>query len=230
MEVYLPTKPMSLFTPMVVICPGGAYHSLACLNEGESWAEWLAERGCAATVLSYSMPEGNPQVPIEDCQNALRVIADNAQEWNIDKSRLGLMGFSAGGHLCATVAKAAAVPLEALILMYPVIKMTNHLTEFFTRRNFLGSGFSEKDMEQWSADQGIKGTLPHTFIAASNDDKDVSPLNSVAYYQAAREHALSVTLHIYATGGHGWGMERPFDHHDQMLADLEAWLHWIGWI
>lgn len=222
-DLYMPiggTEPV----PCMVICPGGAYHKLAIEHEGYQWAEWLCQQGIAGAVLSYRMPEGNLDIPITDCLETLQLIKTNALEWGINPERIGFMGFSAGGHLCATVAKKSPVPLSALILMYPVIKMSGPLAEPSSRANLLGSEITEEMALEYDADHDLPANMPSVYIAASNDDPAVSPLNAIAYYEAAHRRGASTTLHIYPSGGHGWGMRPTFPHHALMLQDLSSWL------
>lgn len=211
----------------VVICPGGGYEHLSMGNEGHEWAKFLCGQGFAAVVLKYRMPHGRQEVPVEDAEAAMRLVRRNASSWNVDSRKVGIMGFSAGGHLASTVAthstKDAAPNFQ--ILFYPVITMDPSFTHKGSHDNFLGHGAKKKLEREYSSDQQVTRATPKAFIALSDDDQSVLPANGANYYVECYRHDVPATLHIYPSGGHGWGFRQSFPYHVEMLLDLKAWLN-----
>lgn len=224
-EVFLPDEHVATGRA-IVICPGGGYEGLAMDHEGRQWASYLNNLGIAAVVLKYRMPHGRPSVPIADAEQAIRLTRANAREWNIDKDDVGIMGFSAGGHLAATVATKArddAKP-DFQILFYPVITMISDYTHHGSHDNFLGSGAKKKQEQEYSADQHVTRLTPRALILLSDDDHTVMAANGVNYYVELYRHDVPAALHVYPDGGHGWGINPSFRYHTEMLLDLRAWL------
>lgn len=217
----------------VVLCPGGAYAGLAMTYEGTDWAEWFNDRGIALITLQYRLPEGEWQIPVEDVQEAIRLCRRNAAEWNIDPSKVGVGGSSAGGHLAATASTHYDKPVNAdtvscrpdfSILYYPVISLMPDLTHQGTRNNLLGPGFSPKQEILFSNERQVTDTTPRAWIGFSHDDGAVPTENGLRYYEALKKHGIPASLHIYPTGGHGWGIKPTFRYREQMLSDLDAFL------
>jgi len=210
----------------VIICPGGAYSHLAMEHEGTQWAEFLCREGIAAFVLKYRMPHGDHRVPMSDAEEALRLVHRNAAKWHIDTKEIGIMGFSAGGHLASAVAthgKGETLPAFQ-ILFYPVITMDPAFAHRGSMVNFLGDKPSKKDIRDWSSDRQVTRATPRAFIALSDDDQGVLPMNGVNYYMECYRHDVPASLHVYPTGGHGWGFRDSFDFHIEVLLELKAWL------
>lgn len=223
--VYLPDKKLATGRA-VVICPGGAYQFLAMGHEGKDWAPFFNGQGIAAIVLKYRMPHGNAGVPVEDAETAMRLVRANAANWGIDPNDIGIMGSSAGGHLAATVATHArgeAAPAFQ-ILFYPVITMDPSFTHIQSHDNFLGRKPRKRMEQEYSADVQVSRLTPRAFIALSDDDSLVLPANSASYYTALYRHDIPASLHIYPTGGHGWGIGYGFPFHIEMLMTLKGWL------
>lgn len=213
-------------TKAVVICPGGGYSHLAMSHEGYDWSSFFSEQGVAVAVLKYTMPAGNFLLPVTDALSAMRLVRTHAAEWNINPDKIGIMGFSAGGHLASTVATHAPEDLRPAfqILFYPVITMNIRETHRGSRSHFLGENPSEEKERLYSNELQVTGNTPPAFIALSGDDKAVSPANSLKYYSALHEHSIPAALHIYPSGGHGWGVRTSFKYRDEMLAELKKWL------
>lgn len=210
----------------VVIMPGGGYESLSMRHEGTDWAPVLNDMGIAAIVLQYRMPNGNPKVPISDAEEAVRTVRRNAKAWHISPDDVGVMGFSAGGHLAsavATLSKPDAQP-NFQILFYPVITMQPDFTHHGSHDNLLGNGSHRKDEQKYSTDMQVTRLTPHACIMLSDDDHTVQPMNGVNYYSELYRHDVPATLHVYPGGGHGWGLNSSFAYHIEMLLDLKAWL------
>lgn len=223
--VYLPEKKLAT-RKAIIICPGGAYSHLALDHEGKEMAEWLNQIGVAGIVLKYRMPNGDYEVPISDAEEAIRLVRSNAAKWNIDPNDVGIMGFSAGGHLAsaiATHAKNGAEP-NFQVLFYPVITMMPDITHKDSHDNFLGNNAKQRYEKEYSSDLQVSRMTPRAWIALSDDDTVVLPANGVSYYQACYKHDVPASLHVYPSGGHGWGMRSSFRFHIEMLLELKAWL------
>lgn len=210
----------------VVICPGGGYARLAMEHEGTQWAPFFNNMGIAAIVLHYRMPNGNVKVPISDAEEAMRIVRRNAKNWHINASDVGIMGFSAGGHLASTIAtqsKAEAKP-NFQILFYPVITMMQGYTHQGSHDNLLGKDAHKKDEQKYCSDLQVTRVTPRACLLLSDDDHTVMPINSVNYYAELYRHDVPASLYIFPTGGHGWGMNTSFAYHAEMLTNLKGWL------
>ncbi len=226
LQVFLPQNPTGR---AIVDCPGGGYSHLSMQNEGTDWAEYFNRQGIAFCVLKYRMPGGDRSLPMSDAQNAIRTVRDSAAAWGVNPYDVGIMGFSAGGHLASTTATHA--PIDARpdfqILFYPVISMDERVTHKGSCVNFLGDGRrDEKLVREFSNDKQVgKHRTPPALIIMAGDDRAVPPLtNGLPYYTALRRAGIPAAVHIYPSGGHGFGFRTSFAYHDQMLGELEAWL------
>ena len=229
LTVYLPDAKKATGRA-IVCCPGGGYSHLAMDHEGHQWATFFNNQGIALIVLKYRMPHGNYVVPISDAEQAMKIVRQNAAEWHIDRNNVGIMGFSAGGHLASTIATHStgdAAP-NFQILFYPVITMDLGFTHKGSHDNFLGEGHSKKELRkletEYSNDLQVNRTTPRAFLALSDDDKAVPAANGFGYYQQLYKHDVPASIHIYPSGGHGWGYRESFAFHYQMVFELKAWL------
>ena len=229
LTVYLPDAKKATGRA-VVCCPGGGYSHLAMDHEGHQWAAFFNNQGIALIVVKYRMPHGNYKIPISDAEEAMKTVRRNAVEWHIDRNNVGIMGFSAGGHLASTIAthsKADAAP-NFQILFYPVITMDPAFTHKGSHDNFLGKDRSKKEMKklehEYSNDIQVNRTTPRLFLALSDDDHAVPASNGFNYYSECYRHDVPASIHIYPTGGHGWGYRESFAFHYQMVFELKAWL------
>ena len=223
--VYLPAQKTATGRA-IVICPGGAYTMLAMNHEGKDWAGFFNNLGIAAIVLKYRMPNGNLEVPISDAEAAMRLVQATASRWHIDPNDVGIMGSSAGGHLASTIAthsKGDAKPAFQ-VLFYPVITMVPGYTHQQSHDNFMGKDARKKDEKDFSNDTQVTRFTPPAWIALSDDDRAVMPANGVNYYLELYRHDVPASLHVYPSGGHGWGIRPNFKHHVTMLQDLKDWL------
>ena len=218
----------------VVCCPGGGYTHLAMDHEGHQWASFFNNQGIALIVLKYRMPHGDRFVPISDAEEAMKTVRRNAAAWHINPADVGIMGFSAGGHLASTIATHStgdAAP-NFQILFYPVITMDPGYTHKGSRDNFLGTfGEGKKDQKEmkkleadYSNDLQVNRTTSRAFLALSDDDKAVPAANGFNYYQQLYKHDVPASIHIYPTGGHGWGYRESFAFHYNVIFELKAWL------
>lgn len=224
-KVYLPDAKRATGRA-VVICPGGGYAHLAMDHEGTQWAPFFNNMGIATIVLHYRMPNGNVKVPISDAEEAIRIVRSNAKSWHINASDVGIMGFSAGGHLASTIAtqsKGDAKP-NFQILFYPVITMMQGYTHQGSHDNLLGYNASKKDEQKFCSDLQVTRVTPRACLLLSDDDHAVLPINSVNYYAELYRHDVHASMYVYPTGGHGWGMNTSFAYHTEMLLNLKGWL------
>ena len=210
LTVYLPDEKKATGRA-VVCCPGGGYTHLAMDHEGHQWAPFFNSQGIALIVLKYRMPHGNRMIPISDAEEAMKTVRRRASEWHINSADVGIMGFSAGGHLASTIATHStgdAAP-NFQILFYPVITMDLGFTHKGSHDNFLGEGHSKKELRKLEADYSndlqVNRTTPRAFLALSDDDKAVPAANGFNYYEQLYKHDVPASIHIYPTGGHGWG-------------------------
>lgn len=224
-RVFLPAKDKANGMA-VVCCPGGGYSHLATDHEGYDWAPFFNERGFAFVVLKYRMPHGVTEVPISDAKEALRVVRKNAEKWNVNPAKVGIMGSSAGGHLASTIAThsdSLTVPAFQ-ILFYPVITFDYAYTHKGSRHGLIGTDASEEQVKLYSNELQVTKITPPAILLLSDDDRVVPSPNSVNYYLALKKNGIPATMHIYPSGGHGWGNRTSFKYNREMLADLSAWL------
>ena len=213
----------------VVCCPGGGYTHLATGHEGYDWAPFFNERGIAFIVLKYRMPHANTDVPISDAKEALKVVRENAQKWGINPQKVGIMGSSAGGHLASTISTHSdPLTMPAFqILFYPVITLNYPYTHQGSRHSLIGKQATEEIANLYSNEKQVTSQTPPAIMLLSDDDKAVPSQNSVNYYLALKQHGIKATMHIYPSGGHGWGSRENFKYHKEMTSDLSAWLETI---
>lgn len=239
--VYLPGKEINTGAA-VVICPGGGYMMEAISHEGFEMAQWLAARGVAGIVLKYRLPYGHHVIPSEDTRRAIRTVRMNAEKWGIDPGKIGLAGSSAGGHLASTAGTrfdngnpSSGDPVERvscrpdfLLLLYPVITMKEEFTHMGSRTNLLGEKYDRTLVEQYSNELHVSTDTPPAFLVLADDDKAVPPRNSVEFYSQLKKYGVPAEMHIYAKGGHGFGMTKkniPADNWPDLFVD---WLKSTG--
>ncbi len=227
----------------VVVCPGGGYGALAVNHEGKDVGQWFTERGVTAFMLKYRLgPRYRHPAPLQDAQRALRTVRARAQTLGLDPRRIGIMGFSAGGHLASTAGTHfddgkpdAADPLERmscrpdfLILCYPVVTFSEPYLHCGSRTNLLGKEPDPKLIEHLSNDKQVTGRTPPTFLFHTDADAGVVPENSVLFYLALRKAKVPAELHIYEQGKHGVGLAPK----DPILSSwperLEGWMRGRG--
>lgn len=214
----------------LLMCPGGGYEVLAINHEGNAMSAPLNDIGVTLAVLKYRMPNGHPDVPAEDARQALRILRENADILGINPDKIGIGGASAGGHLASTVAthKVPEVELPSFqVLLYPVISMNDSITHKGSKLALLGENPTDELTEYYSNELQVTMETPTAFIAVSNDDIGVPVENTLLYVNALRSNHIPVALHIYPTGGHGWGMNKWFQYHDVFIAELLTWLQSI---
>ena len=204
-----PAPKASAIPTAVVVCPGGGYGALAMDHEGVQIARWLNSLGISAFVLKYRLgPRYHHPVMINDAHRAIEIVRTRAQEFGISPSRIGIWGFSAGGHLAATAATHFAVENrpDFVVLAYPVISFTTPFTHQGSKRNLLGDNPDPKLVEDLSNELRVTRDTPPTFLFHTNADTGVPPENSVLFYLALRKAGVPAELHIYERGPHGLGL------------------------
>ena len=244
LTAYLPPADKANGTA-VVICPGGGYGIVAIDHEGFKVAEKFNEMGVAAFVLKYRMPDTKNQkdpsiAPLQDAQQAILTVRTNAKKWNIDPARIGIMGFSAGGHLASTAGTHferslinnpgnISVRPDFMILIYPVISANIAITHSGSFKNLLGPNASGEQLNLYSNEKQVTDKTPPTYLVHASDDAGVSPNNSIVFYQALLQHKIPAELHIYQNGGHGFGMHNPTTK-DEWMERCKNWLDKNGWL
>jgi acetyl esterase/lipase len=220
LSVFLP-KPDAATGAAVVVCPGGGYGGLAVEHEGKEVAEWLNSLGVAAFVLKYRLaPAYRHPAMLHDVNRAIRIVRHGGSKWGVDPSRIGLLGFSAGGHLASTggthfdagkpdaedpVERVSSRP-DRLILVYPVIAMATPYTHTGSNKNLLGDNPPEELVRSLSNETQVKADTPPTFLAHTNEDTAVPPENSLLFALALRKAKVPLELHVFEKGQHGLGL------------------------
>lgn len=206
----------------VLICPGGGYGTLAFDHEGNAIAKWLNDNGIAGIILKYRLPSDRIMAdktigPLQDAQEAMRVIRRNAAAWKIDPLKVGVIGFSAGGHLASTISTHYADKVYEVkdnvsarpdfsLLIYPVITMDTTFTHRGTRNNLIGLDPTEKNVFRFSNEKQITSDTPPAFLVHSSDDGAVPVKNSINYYTGLQKNKIPAELHVFQKGGHGYGL------------------------
>ncbi len=238
LSVFLPVKTKPNGTA-VIICPGGGYGRLAMPHEGTGVAERLNETGITAFVLKYRLPNDSIMTnkmigPLQDIQEAIRIVRRNSAEWKIDPAKIGVMGFSAGGHLAATAsthysyktynADTACARPDFAVLIYPVITMNKEFTHLGSRKNLLGDNPKQEFVDEFSNELHVTKDTPPTFMALAGDDASVPPLNSTSYFFALRKNNVPAEIHIYEKGGHGFGLGKSGSTESNWFSAFIDWM------
>jgi acetyl esterase/lipase len=224
LEIYLPEKEKSTGAA-VIVCAGGSYGVVVYQGEGINTAKQFAKNGIAAFVLKYRLPDDSIMQdktigPLQDAQQAIKLVRENAAKWGIYVNKVGIAGFSAGGHLASTVAthfqksfieNSNNINLrpDFQIVVYPVISMQDSLTHSDSRKNLLGKNPSKELIDQYSNELQVSNNTPPAYITHAADDKTVDVDNSIFYFESLRHHNVDVEMHIYPRGGHGFIFRQP---------------------
>ena len=236
--IHLPKKPNG---SAVLICPGGGYFVLAMDHEGHDIAKWFTERGITAFVLKSRLPDDELMTqksirPLQDAQQALQIIRKHSAEWKIDTHKLGIMGFSAGGHLASTVAThfnkqygeivdtTVSIRPDFMILGYPMISYRQGIYPTGMENRLLGKQPSREELESFSNELQVTPQTPPAFIFLSADDF-LAPANSIEFFTALLKNKVPVEMHIYEKGGHGYALsKKQRGHVEGWDKELEGWL------
>ena len=219
----------------VIICPGGGYSGESYLREGTLIAETFVKKGIAAFILKYRLPSDSIMIdkaigPLQDAQQAIKTVRQNASAWNIDPSKIGIMGFSAGGHLASTAGthfdksyipnkEQISLRPDFMVLIYPVISMTDEIGHLGSRQNLLGKSASEKQKQLFSNELQVGPNTPPTWITHTGDDNVVPVENSIRFYQALIKNEVPSEMHLYPKGNHGFVLSLPTEEWMQPLFD-----------
>jgi acetyl esterase/lipase len=221
-----------------VICPGGGYFGISSIKEGRDVAQRFAENGVAAFVLKYRLPDDKimadkTTAPLQDVQQAIYQVRQHSAQWQIKPDQVGVMGFSAGGHLASTAATHFSAPVRAnltpaqvrpdfQILLYPVITMREDITHQSSRDFLLGKAAAEELVATYSNELRVKSDTPQAFLVHSNDDEVVPVANALNYYEALIAHQVPVQLLLLPDGGHGYGMRYTYDWFVSLLEWMDS--------
>jgi acetyl esterase/lipase len=241
-SVFLPPKEKSKGTA-VIICPGGGYHVLVMSREGSEIARAFNKIGIAAFVLKYRLPEDRIMQdksigPLQDAQRAVQLVREHATQWNINPGKVGIMGFSAGGHLASTAGTHFESALienknhtslrpDFMILVYPVISFSDSLGHSGSRENLIGKNPSEKQILFFSNELHTDRSTPPAFIVLAGDDSVVKPGNSFVFYNELRKNGVIAEMHVYSAGEHGFLRQPPFE---EWFGRCCYWLKNNGWL
>jgi acetyl esterase/lipase len=238
LTAYLPERSNANGTA-VIICPGGGYAYLVVNDEGKNAAIELAKKGIAAFVLKYRLPDDkimpNREIgPLQDAQEAIKIVRDRSAEWHIDPAKVGIMGFSAGGHLASTLSthyKKSVIDNSSntnlrpdfSVLLYPVISFQDSILHKGSKKALIGENASPGKVREYSNELQVTPETPITFIVQAADDKVVPVANSINYFTALRKNNVKVEMHIYESGGHGFGL------HNATTKDywLDRFFNWM---
>jgi acetyl esterase/lipase len=236
--IYKPENPNG---KAVIICPGGGYGILAWEKEGTKVAELFNQWGITAFVLKYRLPDDTTMIdkslaPLQDAQQAIRMVRKNATKWNINPKSIGIMGFSAGGHLASTAAThfafnadknnadTTSVRPDFAILLYPVVSFDQTFTHKGSKFNLLGNNPNQEQTNYFSNELQVNALTPPTFLVHAGDDGSVPVENSIRFYQACIKNKVPVEMHLYPRGGHGFGLNNKTTT-DKWTERLENWLN-----
>jgi acetyl esterase/lipase len=244
MTPYLPPAGTANGTA-IVIFPGGGYQHLAMDHEGSAIANWLAGAGVTKFVVKYRLgPAFHNPTNLGDAQRAIRTVRARAAEWHVDPARLGVIGFSAGGHLASStgthydagnasstdpIERASARP-DFMLLIYPVITMRDSITHNGSRLNLLGKEPSPELVRLMSNETQVTRDTPPTFLVHSTDDRTVPVQNSLLFYEALKRNGVQAELHVFEYGGHGYGMAPKDPVLSAWTTLCESWLRRHGWL
>jgi acetyl esterase/lipase len=228
----------------VIILPGGTYRGVSIVKEGHDVARAFNEIGVTAFVLKYRTPSerhmrDKTRGPLQDAQQAIRVVRDRADEWHIDRNRIGVVGFSAGGHLAATVAtqfdqpvlsewRSANLRPDFVILIYPVISFSDELANRGSREQLLGAASAPDLIKRYSNELNVTARTPPAFLVHAADDASVPVGNSMRFAEALHAQHVAVELIVYPSGGHGFGLNNPTTR-DRWIDRCAQWLESQGW-
>ncbi|MCB9247266.1 MAG: alpha/beta hydrolase [Ignavibacteriales bacterium] len=236
LEIYPPEKEKQTGTA-VVICPGGGYGVVVYEMEGIKTAKEFANNGVNAFLLKYRLPNDSIMIdkkvgPLQDALQAIKLVRENSEKWGIDKNKVGIMGFSAGGHLASTAATHFDMQIiensnninlrpDFQILIYPVISMQDKLTHLGSRENLLGKNPTKDLIDFYSNELKVNENTPPAYITHAGDDKVVDVENSLEYYKSLKKNNIPAEMHIYPRGNHGFVLSQPTE---EWMKPIIKWL------
>ena len=211
LNIYLPEGGKA--KGILLSIPGGGYRFVSSGNEGTQVADFFVPRNYAVAVLKYRLPNQHENVPLEDALQAMRILRDSAAQWAIEKAAVGVMGFSAGGHLAASLLTHYTDSMtrpDFGVLVYPVISMDDEITHKGSCKHLLGETPTPEQRNYWSAEKQVTADTPPCLIVTCQDDPTVQIANSIRFYEALTAHKVPSSLVIVPVGKHGWGFSRQF--------------------
>ena len=244
LTIFLPDKSITNGTA-VIICPGGSYWVTSIVKEGFAVAREFNKMGVAAFVLKYRIPNDSSMVdkkigPLQDAQRAIQLVRMHAKEWNVDPGKVGIMGFSAGGHLASTAAthfnhsyieNSSNINLrpDFGIFIYPVISFQDSIAHVGSRDQLIGKNPPKQLLDSFSNEVQVTAQTPPTFLVHAGDDDVVNVENSIRFYEACLQQKVPVEMHLYQNGGHGFGMHLPKSK-DLWMERCINWMAANGWM
>lgn len=238
---YFKPNPEKASGAAIIVVPGGGYSVVVYQGEGVTNAKALAEQGIATFVLKYRLPNDETMIdrkigPLQDAQQAIKLVRENAEKWGLDKNKIGIMGFSAGGHLASTAAthfeksyiensNNTSLRPDYQILVYPVISMTEGLTHAGSRDALIGKNPSNEDVELFSNEMQINANTPPAYLTHTADDRTVDVDNSIVYFQKMRLNKVEAEMHLYPKGDHGFIFR-----HQGWMNPLFDWMKRNNWM
>jgi acetyl esterase/lipase len=229
----------------VIIYPGGGYSVVAAGHEGSDIAKKFNEIGVTAFVVKYRIPDIetmiNPEIgPLQDAQQAIKIVRERAKEYNINPDKIGIMGFSAGGHLASTAGthfnKAVientnntSLRPDFMLLIYPVISFTDSLTHMGSRDQLIGKTPSAEKIKEYSGELQVTNKTPPSFLVHASDDEAVKPQNSIVFYLALIKNKVPSEMHLYESGGHGFGLNLK-NKNEHWMDRCKNWMENSGWL
>ena len=210
----------------ILIIPGGGYSFVAGNNEGADWAPYFNSLGYTAAVLTYTVPPTSDSGPLKQAKSAMSYLRENGEEYNVTTGQVGVIGFSAGGHLASTVAThtTGADKPAFQILIYPVITMNASYTHIGSRNNLIGSNPPPSLVKKYSNEKQVKEDTPMAFLCWADNDGTVPPKNSIDYVAALKAKGVPVDYINFPTGGHGYGFNTSYEYHDAMIEKMTEWM------
>ncbi len=243
LSIYLPSKQNATGTA-VVICPGGGYSIVAAGHEGADIAKTFTDMGVAAFVVKYRIPNIetmiDPEIgPLQDVQQAIKIVREGAKQWNVNSAKVGIMGFSAGGHLASTAGthfsksvisnpNNTSLRPDFMLLIYPVISFADSIGHMGSRDNLIGKNPSAQKIIEYSNELQVNTDTPPTFLVHASDDDAVKPQNSIVFYQALLKNHVAAEMHLYETGGHGFGLNLK-NKNEHWMERCKNWMQNHGW-
>lgn len=238
---YFKPNPEKASGAAIIVVPGGGYSVVVYQGEGVTNAKALAEQGIATFVLKYRLPNDETMIdrkigPLQDAQQAIKLVRENAEKWGLEKNKIGIMGFSAGGHLASTAAthfeksyiensNNTSLRPDFQILVYPVISMTDGLTHTGSRDALIGKNPSKEDVEHFSNEMQINANTPPAYLTHTADDRTVDVENSIVYFQKMRLNKVEAEMHLYPKGDHGFIFR-----HQGWMNPLFDWMKRNNWM